>query len=71
MSKKYVIYLLSENGLLGAKPVETPMDSNLKILAHDGVLLEDYGRYKRLVGKHIYQTPTRTNISFAVSVVSQ
>ncbi|XP_022147191.1 uncharacterized protein LOC111016202 [Momordica charantia] len=55
----------------GCKPVDTPMDANSKL----GVNLEDEpvdrGRYQRLVGKLIYLTHTRSDISFAVSVVSQ
>lgn len=43
--------LLSETGLLGARPVDTPMDSAVKLNADHGDLFADVGRYRRLVGK--------------------
>jgi len=47
------------------------MDVNVKLLPDQRELLEDVGRYRRLVGKLNYLTVTRPDISFAVSVVSQ
>ena len=62
---------LEETGLLNAKPVDTPMDPNVKLLPNQGERLFDSERYRRLVGKLNYLTVTRPDISFAVSVVSQ
>ena len=63
--------LLTEIGMLDCKPVETPMEMNHKL----GILLDqaltDKGRYQRLVGRLIYLSHTRPDISYAVSVVSQ
>jgi hypothetical protein len=69
--RKYVLDLLEETGLLGARPIDIPMDPNQKLLKDEGELFEDPGRYRRLVGKLNYLTITRPNISYAVSVVSQ
>ena len=69
--RKYVLDLLEETGLLGAKPAETPMEPNVKLSSDTGEVFEDPGRYRRLVGKLNYLTITRPDISFAVSVVSQ
>ena len=69
--RKYLTYLLSESGMLGARPAETPMDSNVKFEAEQGELCSAPGRYRRLVGKLIYLTVTRPDIAFAVGVVSQ
>jgi len=69
--RKYVMDILEETGLLKAKPVDTPMDPNVKLLPNQGEPLSDSGRYRRLVGKLNYLTVTRPDISFAVSVVSQ
>jgi len=63
--------ILEETCLLNSKPVDTPMDPNVKLLPNQGEPLSDSGRYRRLVGKLNYLTVTRPNISFAVSVVSQ
>ena len=63
--------ILEETSLLGSKPVETPMDPNVKLYENQGELLSNPERYHRLVGKLNYLTITLLNISFAVSVLSQ
>ena len=57
--------------MLDCKPVDTPMDPNVKLVPGHGESLGDPGRYRRLVGKLNYLTITRPDISFPVSVVSQ
>ena len=69
--RKYVLDLLKETGMIGAKPSDTPMIPNVKLGLEDGELLEDPERYRRLVGKLNYLTITRPDIAFSVSVVSQ
>ncbi|KAL0301601.1 UNVERIFIED_CONTAM: Retrovirus-related Pol polyprotein from transposon RE1 [Sesamum radiatum] len=69
--RKYACDLLQEAGLLGTKSVDTPMDSNPDFWNDDGNYLEDKIKYRRLVGKLIYLTVTRPDISFAVGLVSQ
>ncbi|XP_071921533.1 uncharacterized mitochondrial protein AtMg00810-like [Coffea arabica] len=69
--RKYVLDMLSEVGMLGCRPVDTPMDPNVKLAGDLGALLDDPKQYRRLVGKLNYLTVTRPDISFAVSVVSQ
>ncbi|RVW11978.1 Retrovirus-related Pol polyprotein from transposon TNT 1-94 [Vitis vinifera] len=63
--------ILEETGMLDCKPVDTPMDPNVKLVPGQGEPLGDPGRYRRLVGKLNYLTITRPDISFPVSVVSQ
>jgi len=53
------------------RPVDSPMDPNLKLMADQRGIYPDPERYRRLVGKLIYLTTTRPNISFVVGVVSQ
>ncbi|KAL0375663.1 UNVERIFIED_CONTAM: Retrovirus-related Pol polyprotein from transposon RE2 [Sesamum calycinum] len=67
--RKYACDLLQEAGLLGTKPVDTPMDSNPDFWNDDGNYLEDKTKYRRLVGKLIYLTVTRPDISFAVGLI--
>ena len=55
--------ILEETGMLGSKPVETPMDPNVKLYENQGELLSN--------GKLNYLIITRPDISFAVSVLSQ
>ena len=69
--RKYVLDILEDTGLLGARPVETPMDPNVKLCVDQGELLHNPDQYRRLVGKLNYLTITRPDISFAVSLVSQ
>ena len=47
------------------------MDPNLKLSAELGNLLPDLSVYQRLVGRLIYLTNTRPDLTFAVSVGSQ
>ena len=69
--RKYILDILTDNGMMDCKPVDTPMDPNVKLVPSQGELLLDPGRYRRLVGKLNYLTITRLDISFPVSVVSQ
>ena len=69
--RKYVLDILEETGMLDCKPVDTPMDQNVKLIPGQEEPLGDLGRYRRLVGKLNYLTIIRPNISFPVSVVSQ
>ncbi|XP_021817980.1 uncharacterized protein LOC110760102 [Prunus avium] len=68
--RKYTIDILAEAGLLGAKPAKVPMDHDLVLLS-TGELLKDPTRYRRLVGKLIYLTITRLEITYAVNTLSQ
>ncbi|XP_048232884.1 uncharacterized mitochondrial protein AtMg00810-like [Ricinus communis] len=47
------------------------METKTKLNLEDGNPLDNIGHYQRLVGKLIYLTVTRPNITYAVSVVSQ
>jgi len=55
--------------MLGCKPSDTPIEVGKKI--EDAGKMVDKDRYQRLVGKLIYLSHTRSDIAFAVSVVSQ
>ena len=68
--RKYVMDLLKEEKMLDCKPATTPVDCKLK-LHMDGEVLHDVRHYQRLVGRLIYFTITRPDITYAVSMVSQ
>ncbi|XP_049935313.1 uncharacterized mitochondrial protein AtMg00810-like [Nymphaea colorata] len=69
--RKYTCDLLDEVGLLGAKPMETPIEYRLNLSATDGQPLKNATTYRRLVGKLIYLTITRPDIMFSVHVLSR
>ena len=57
--------------MLGCKPIDTPIDVNIKMSTHIGGKEVDREGYQRLVGKLIYLSHTHPDITFAVSLVSQ
>ena len=69
--RKYALDILEETCMQNYRLVDSPMDPNLKLMADQSEVYPDPERYRRLVGKLIYLTITRPNISFAVGVVSQ
>ncbi|KAA0053629.1 Beta-galactosidase [Cucumis melo var. makuwa] len=69
--RKYTLDLLTETDMLGCRPADTPIEFNCKLGNSDDQVPVDKEQYQRLVGKLIYLSHTRPDISFAVSVVSQ
>ena len=69
--KKYVGDLLKETRIENCKPLKVPLTPNLKLLGDTGHPLEDPNRFRRLVGKLIYLSITRPDISFAVQFLSK
>ena len=43
---KYALDILEETGMLDCKPVDTPMDPNVKLVPEQGESLGDPGRYR-------------------------
>ncbi|KAK3018269.1 hypothetical protein RJ639_004504 [Escallonia herrerae] len=68
--QKYTLDLLKETGMLGCKPVDTPMDLTCKLGMKEGNTPIDKGRYQRLIGRLIYLSHTRPDIGFSVSVIA-
>lgn len=69
--KKYTIDLLKEFGMQNVTPLKLPMDAHLKLTPDKGDSLSDPTIYQRLVGKLIYLTITRPDISFHVHILTQ
>ncbi|XP_071738670.1 uncharacterized protein [Rutidosis leptorrhynchoides] len=72
--RKYCIELLNEFGLLGSKPVSVPIEQNYSCnteAKHNDKAIENITQYQKLVGKLIYLTMTRPDISYAVHCLSQ
>ncbi|GJW53150.1 ribonuclease H-like domain-containing protein [Tanacetum coccineum] len=72
--KKYVLDLLSEYGMLACKPAKTPLPSKLVIsneATEKDTVLDNITDYQKLMGKLIYLTNTRLDISYDVHCLSQ
>ncbi|XP_060673807.1 uncharacterized mitochondrial protein AtMg00810-like [Ziziphus jujuba] len=70
-NRKYALELLSDAGLLGCKSISTPMEPNLKLSSSDGEILSDSTGYRRFIGKLIYLTIARLDITYAVNRFNQ
>ncbi|CAJ2642525.1 unnamed protein product [Trifolium pratense] len=69
--RKYTLDLLAETGNSACQPVDTPIEVNHGLSIYPDQIPTNKERYQRMVGKLIYLTHTRPDISYAVSVVSQ
>ncbi|GJT12897.1 ribonuclease H-like domain-containing protein [Tanacetum coccineum] len=72
--RKYCLDLLSDFGLLACKPTATPLDQNFSLSIEPTELdsiLDNIPKYQKLIGKLIYLTHTRLDISYSVHCLSQ
>uniref|UniRef100_A0A803KNI4 Reverse transcriptase Ty1/copia-type domain-containing protein n=1 Tax=Chenopodium quinoa TaxID=63459 RepID=A0A803KNI4_CHEQI len=69
--RKYVVDILEEYDMVNVRPLKLPMDPHLKLTAEGGSILRDPEPYQKLVGKLIYLTITRPDISLTVHVLSK
>lgn len=61
--RKYALNLLEDAGLLGCKPSSIPMDPNLHLTKDLGTPLLQPCVYRELIGRLLYLTITRDQIS--------
>jgi hypothetical protein len=64
---KYALKILDDSGLLACKPSKFPINSNLRLSKHEGLLLDDLTPYRRLVGRLLYLTVIRPNFGLLYS----
>ena len=50
--------------------VRFPMEQNLRLSKYEGKILADLGQFKRLIGRLLYLTLTRLDITYAVHRLS-
>ncbi|KAL3569193.1 hypothetical protein D5086_029083 [Populus alba] len=69
--RKYALEVLEDIGMLASKPVQFPMEPNVKLSKDSEQFLDNPTAYRWLVGRLLYLTISRPDISFAVQVLSQ
>jgi len=66
--KKYITDLVREYNLAHSKPMKLPLHTQVKL---SGTPLSQPEQYRRLIGKLLYLTLTRPDVSYAVQLLSQ
>jgi len=69
--RKYALELLTDAGLLAYKPTVTLMDNLVKLSSTGSVPCTDVHAYRRLIGRLIYLTNIRPDITFPIHQLSQ
>jgi len=69
--RKYALDHLTETGMANYKPLKLPMSQQLKLMDDSDLKLDDPNQFRRLVGKLIYLTITRLDISYSVQILNQ
>ncbi|GMI85897.1 hypothetical protein HRI_002259000 [Hibiscus trionum] len=69
--RHYALQLLEDTGSLGKKPANLPINPSHKLSSTTGDLLPDPQVYRRLIGRLLYLTHTRPDITYAVHLLSQ
>ncbi|XP_042415495.1 uncharacterized mitochondrial protein AtMg00810-like [Zingiber officinale] len=68
---KYIADLFKRARLTDNRVVDTPLDTNARYSLSNGSPLSDLNLYRTVVGSLVYLTVTRSDIAYAVHVVSQ
>ncbi|GJX06276.1 pyridoxal 5'-phosphate synthase-like subunit PDX1.2 [Tanacetum coccineum] len=65
--RKYILDLLQDAGMTACKPASAPLPAHLQLSIDKGIPLDDPSSYRRLVGRLLYLTMTRPDISFGLT----
>ncbi|XP_074271100.1 uncharacterized protein LOC141595025 [Silene latifolia] len=69
--RKYALNILKETGLMGSKPSPVPMEPNHRLALSKAELMADPQPYRRLVGRLVYLTITRPELTYSVHILAQ
>ena len=69
--RKYALDLLQEFGMSACQPTDTPVEEGLKLCVKTNQVPINKGRYQRLVGRLMYLAHARSDLAYALSIVSQ
>jgi len=67
---EYIVDILEWTRLTNKKTIDTPIKVNTRYSSSDGLPLIDPSLYHNIVGSLIYLTTTRSDIAYAIHVVS-
>lgn len=70
-AKKNFLDILADTGMLGSKPLQLPLEQNLKLSKSFGNPLLDPSLYRRLMGRLLYLTIIKPDICYVVQFPSQ
>ena len=69
--RKYALDILTDAGMLGAKPANTPMAQKNDNLFYQSLSMHNITLYQRIIGRLLYLVNIRPYISFYVQFLSQ
>ena len=69
--QKYALDIISEVGLLGARPVSFPIEQNHNLAMAKGDILHNPESYRCLIDRLIYLFITRPELSYCVHALAQ
>ena len=69
--RKYALDIVSDTENLSATPALTPLEQNHHLATVEIPVFDDPQKYRRLVGRLIYLTHTRPELSYAVHILTQ
>lgn len=69
--RKFILDILTDAGLTGAKPAKFPLPKGSKLCTDTGDILTDPEPYRRVVGRLLYLNITRPDVSYVVQHLSQ
>ncbi|XP_016204905.1 uncharacterized protein LOC107645405 [Arachis ipaensis] len=69
--RKYTLNILEDTNFNDAKATLLPTETNLRLSASDGELLDDPVIYRSIIGRFMYLTISRPDITYVVFTLSQ
>ena len=69
--RKYVLDLLQKAGMRNCKPLNLLMTPNLRLMSDTCKNMKNLEQYRRMIGRLIYLTTTRLDISYSMQLLSQ